>query len=584
MAAFLTPLPLPVRSSFTSPNVSSRLPTPSLPRSISRPFTPTMVIQEDVQKEVEQGDPYISKEALEKMRTGNKFEKIKLKKSGATMWTEIHELSALLRAGETKWEDLAVDDIETRLKWVGLFHRRKRTPGRFMMRLKVPNGILNADQLRYFSSVLRPYGEDGCTDITTRMNIQLRGVTLDDASDIANGLYDIGLTSFMSGMDNVRNMVGSPIAGIDPLEMVDTRSICIDINNMITDNRKGRPELSNLPRKFNICVSGGRDDFAHTHINDVGLVPMKHSDTGEIGFNVVIGGFFSIKRNAEAIPMDVWIPQSDAVKFCEDVLVWFRDNGDRKNRQKTRLMYMVDKLTMDGFRQAIEIQFGSLLARAMPEGPEYATPFQRRNVLGVHPQKQAGLSWVGACVPAGRLSNDDLDQLADVADKYSNGEVRLTVEQNVIFPNIPNERIEEMSNEPLFSRFLIRPGRISGGLVSCTGSQFCGLALIETKNRAIALAEVLDRTLDVPRDVRLHWTGCPNSCGQVQVADIGLMGSAARKNGKAVEGVKIFVGGKIGEAAELGEQVAKGIPTDFEDLVPAVTDILVEQFGATVKA
>lgn len=537
-----------------------------------------MVIQE-----VEQEGRFISDQALEKAKLGNKFEKVKLQKDGSVMWTEIHELSALLKAGETSWEDLDADDIDIRLKWAGLFHRRKRTPGRFMMRLKVPNGVLTSDQLRYFASVLRPYGPDGCGDITTRMNIQLRGITLDDASSICQGLYDIGLTSFMSGMDNVRNMVGSPIAGIDPLEMVDTRSFCHEINDMITGNRKGRPELANLPRKFNICVSGSRDDFAHTHINDVGLVPMKHKDTGVVGFNVVIGGFFSIKRNAEAIPMDVWLRQEDVVRFCETVLLWFRDHGDRgKNRQATRLMYMVDKLTMAGFRDEIEKAFGSPLEKAMQGNDEYATPFERRNVLGVHPQKQPGLSWVGACVPAGRLSTSEFDELADVADKYSNGEMRLTVEQNILFPNVANERVNEMCQEPIFEKFNIRPGKISGGLVSCTGSQFCGLALIETKNRAIALAEELDRILDVPKDVRLHWTGCPNSCGQVQVADIGLMGTPVRKDGKGVEGVRIFVGGKIGEEAELGEEVSK-VPADFADLIPAVTEILVERFGATVK-
>lgn len=534
-------------------------------------------------QEVEHGGRFISEEALERARAGNKFEKMKLKKDGSAMWTEIHELSALLRKGETSWEDISGDDIDSRLKWAGLFHRRKRTPGRFMMRLKVPNGILSSEQLRYFATVLRPYGEDGCGDITTRMNIQLRGITLDDASDICNGLYNIGLTSFMSGMDNVRNMVGSPIAGIDPEEMIDTRSFCEDINNMITNDRRGRKELANLPRKFNICVSGSRDDFSHTHINDIGLVPMKHDETGEMGFNVVIGGLFSIKRNEEAIPMDVWLRQEDAVKFCEAVLLWFRDNGDRKKRHATRLMYMVDQLGMEGFREAIEKQLGQSFARGMKGGDEYSKPAVRRNVLGVHAQKQEGYSWVGACVPAGRLSANDFDELAIVADKYSNGELRLTVEQNVIFPNVKNEIVDELLKEDLLQKFKVKAGTITANMVSCTGSQFCGIALIETKNRAIAFVEELDKIVECPRDIRIHWTGCPNSCGQVQVADIGLMGSPAKKDGKAVEGVKIFVGGRIGEDAHLGEQVGKPVPANVEELVPVIRDILVEQFGAKLK-
>lgn len=537
-----------------------------------------------IEQEVEHGGKYISQDALEKARKGNKFEKIKLKKDGSSMWTEIQELSALLRDGQTSWEDIDGDDLEVRLKWAGLFHRGKRTPGKFMMRLKVPNGILNSHQLRYFTKIMAPYGNDGCADITTRMNLQFRGIKLDDAADICDGLYDVGLTSFMSGMDNVRNMVGSPIAGIDPLEMIDTRPFCHQINDMITNNRRGRPELANLPRKFNICVSGSRDDFAHTHINDLGFIPMKHEQTGEIGFNVVIGGLFSIKRNEEAIPMDVWLPQDDIVDFCEAVLIWFRDNGDRKNRMAARLMYMIDKLTMEGFREAMEKQFGKPLLRAMSGDEEYSKPMQRRSVLGIHPQKQEGLSWVGACVPAGRLFTPDFAILADLADEYSGGELRMTVEQNIIFPNVKNERLDELSAHPIFERYQIRPGKIAGNLVSCTGAQFCGLALIETKNRAIELADTLDRTVEVPRDVRIHWTGCMNSCGQVQVADIGLMGAAARVDGKAVEGVKIFVGGKIGEEAELGEQITKKpVAADLKELVPMMQDLLVERFGGVLK-
>ncbi|PXF49225.1 hypothetical protein BWQ96_01014 [Gracilariopsis chorda] len=529
------------------------------------------------------GDAHLPDRAVERARGGNKFEKLKLQKDGSAMWTEIHELAAILRDGNTSWDAIDADDIDIRLKWAGLFHRRKRTPGRFMMRLKVPNGILSSQQLRFFATCLRPYGPHGCGDVTTRMNIQLRGVLLEHAAQICDGLYQLGLTSFMSGMDNVRNLVGSPLAGIDPLEMVDTRQLCHDINDMITDSRKGRPQLTNLPRKFNIAVSGSRDDFAHTHINDIGLVPMAHPQTAHIGFNVVIGGFFSIKRDAEALPMDVWLPQSDVVRFCETVLLWFRDHGDRKNRQATRLMYMVDQLGMKTFRDQIESAMGAPLQRAVKGGPEYDQPAERRNVLGVHPQKQPGLSWVAACVPAGRLETADFDAIAHIADKYSNGEVRLTVEQNILFPNVPNERVQQMLAEHLFERFSVAPGRIMGNLVSCTGAQFCGLALIETKNRAISLAEELEKVVHVPRDVRIHWTGCPNSCGQVQVADIGLMGCPAKKDGKAVEGVKIFVGGKIGEGAELGEKVADRIPATKEDLIPKLVDILVDQFGGVRK-
>lgn len=566
------PLPIAnrgVAAPLTAPRTGGR---PSIAR------TPRMVMQE-----VEHGGRYLSEKALEKARNGTPVEKMKLQRDGSAVWTEIHELAALLREGTTSWKDIATQDIDSRFKWAGLFHRRKRTPGRFMMRLKVPNGILNAEQLRFFHDSLVKYGDEGCLDITTRMNIQLRGVKLDDASDICDGLYKIGLTSFMSGMDNVRNMVGSPIAGIDPYEIVDTRELCIGINDMITNERRGRPELTNLPRKFNIAVSGSRDDFAHTHINDIGLVPMPDPVTGAIGFNVIVGGFFSIKRNEEAIPLDAWVPYDDVVRFCEAVLLWFRDNGDRKNRQKSRLMYMVDQLGTAGLKAAIEEQMGTVLRPSITPSPEYDTPWERRNITGVHSQRQEGLSWVCATVPAGRFATSDMTVLADLADEFSGGELRITVDQNVLFPNVSNDRVEKLISHPIFEKFPVHPGKILGNLVSCTGSQFCGVAIIETKNRAIDIAKELDRLVDLPRDVRVHWTGCPNSCGQAQCGDIGLMGTPAKKDGKGVEGVNIYLGGKIGEGGELGEVYKKRVPAAKEDLVPELVTILLERFGGKLR-
>lgn len=534
------------------------------------------------------GDVHLPPAALERAKKGNKNEKVKLAKCGSAMWTEVHELQAILREGTTDFADLENDDLEIRLKWAGLFHRKKRTPGRFMMRLKVSNGILDADQCRYLGEAVEGYGEDGCLDITTRMNIQLRGVALTEAGDVCQRLYDIGLTSFMSGMDNVRNMVGSPIAGIDPHEIVDTRPFCKAIENMITNDRKGRPELTNLPRKFNICVSGSRDDFAHTHINDIGLVPMANpARGGEVGFNVVVGGFFSIKRNEEAIPMDTWLTMEEVVPFCEAVLLYFRDHGDRKNRQAARLMYMLDQWGTEGFRDGVAeyMHRTEPLARAVvPPPAEYDTPWERRDVQGVHAQRQEGLSWVGANVPAGRLHSVDMYDIAAVAEEYSAGEVRLTVDQNILFPNVENGRLDEMLADPLFQRFKVKPGNIAGGLVSCTGAQYCGFGLVETKNRAVVLADILDAKLTVPRPLRMHWTGCKNSCGQVQVADIGLMGAAAKNEaGKACEGVDIYLGGRIGEDAHLGEMIFKGVPVAEEVLVPKLEEILKEHFGAVDK-
>lgn len=515
-------------------------------------------------------------------KKANKIEKMKNKKGGHKMWQEVHELGALIREGKSTWQDLDLDDMDLRLKWSGLFHRKKKTPGFFMMRLKVPNGELNAKQMRFLGDSVRKYGEKGCLDITTRANIQLRGIPLEDAGAICSGLQEVGLSSVQTGMDNVRNMTGSPIAGIDPHEFVDSRPLCKAIDNMITNHGKGNPELVNLPRKINIGLATTRDDFAHTHINDVGLYAAKDPETGKVGFNVELGGYFSIKRNATSIPGDTWLDIEEVAPYCKAILEVFRDHGQRvADRQKTRLMWLVEDMGAEKFRQTVSKYIGYDLKPG--KHVKYDDVWKRRDVLGIHPQRQEGLFWVGACVPVGRMHSHDMDDFAHVAEKYGDGTMRLTVEQDVIFPNVPQSNLDAMQQEPLFQRFKINPGNLTRGLVSCTGAQFCGVAIIETKNRAQDLIEKLEQQLDVPEPVRIHWTGCPNSCGQAQVADIGLMGGPAKMNGKAVEGVRLFKGGQIGEGAKLAEEFEKGVACDESILLPKLRDLLIEEHGAKLK-
>lgn len=209
--------------------------------------------------------------------------------------------------------------------------------------------------------------------------------------------------------------------------------------------------------------------------------------------------------------------------------------------------------------------------------------WERREYLGVHPQKQEGLSFVGLHIPVGRLQADDMEDLARIADEYGSGELRLTVEQNIIIPNVENSKVEALLNEPLLKeRFSPEPPILMKGLVACTGSQFCGQAIIETKARALKVTEEVQRLVSVTRPVRMHWTGCPNSCGQVQVADIGFMGCMTRdENGKPCEGADVFVGGRIGSDSHLGEVYKKAVPC--KDLVPIVAELLINQFGAVPR-
>ncbi|PNH10821.1 Ferredoxin--nitrite reductase, chloroplastic [Tetrabaena socialis] len=528
-------------------------------------------------------------------KKANKFEKVKVEKCGSTAWTDVFELSQKLKDGNTKWEDLNLDDIDIRLKWAGLFHRGKRTPLKFMMRLKVPNGELNARQLRFLASSIAPYGADGCADITTRANIQLRGVTLLEADTIIRGLWDVGLTAFQSGMDSVRNLTGNPIAGIDPHELVDTLPLLRDMEAMLFDNGKGREEFANLPRKLNICISSTRDDFPHTHINDVGFEAVRHPDSGEVVFNVLAGGYFSIKRNVTSISLPCSVTEQQLLPFTEALLRVFRDHGSRGDRQQTRLMWLIEAVGPEKFCALVAEYMGNGTVLAPAVHVHHDQPWERRNLLGVHPQKQAGLNWVGACVPAGRLQAADFDDIAAVAEQYGDGTVRITCEENVLFVNVPDAKLPQMLADPLFKRFTASPGPLLSGMVSCTalelkrartvcsGNQFCGFGLAETKARAVKVVEMLEAQLDIPRAVRIHFTGCPNSCGQAQVGDIGLMGAPAKLDGKAVEGYKIFLGGKIGENPELAKEFAQGIPAVESVLVPKLKEILIKEFGAKEK-
>lgn len=500
----------------------------------------------------------------------NKFEKLKAEKDGLALKAELAHFA------ELGWEAMNETDRDHRLKWLGIFFRPV-TPGKFMMRLRLPNGIITSNQIRVLGEIVQRYGDDGNADITTRQNIQLRGIRIEDVPDIFRRLKEAGMTSIQSGMDNVRNITGSPVAGLDSDELYDTRELCRQVQDTITNSGEGNPAFTNLPRKFNIAIAGCRDNSVHAEINDIAFIPAFKDDT--FGFNVLVGGFFSAKRCDAAIPLNAWVEPSDVVDLCTAILIVYRDRGLRANRQKSRLMWLIDELGVDGFRAEVEKQLGRTLQTAAAKDEIL---WDKRDHIGVYAQKQPGLNYVGLHIPVGRLYAADMFDLARMADVYGSGEIRLTVEQNAIVPNVPDSRLETFLQEPLLQRFSVNPDPLTRALVSCTGAQFCNFALIETKNRALAMIKELEAELSFPKPVRIHWTGCPNSCGQPQVADIGLLGTKVRKNGKTLEGVDLYMGGTVGKDAHLGSCVQKGIPC--EDLKPVLRQLLIEHFNAQPNA
>ena len=505
----------------------------------------------------------------------NKVEKVKAAKDGLDVKNELEHFAKI------GWEAIDKADLETRLKWLGIFYRPV-TPGEFMLRMRVPNGVVTSEQMKVLAAGIERYGNGGTADITTRQNIQLRGIHLEDIPNLFANFQEVGLTSIQSGMDNVRNLTGSPVAGIDPDELIDTRQMNQKVQDMITNNGEGNYTFTNLPRKFNIAIEGARDNSIHAELNDLAFIPA-YKD-GVLGFNVLVGGYLSAQRCAESIPLGVWIPANDddVVEFSRAVLTVYTQNGAaeglRATRSKARMMWLIETWGVEKFRTEIEREFGKPLADAADKDE---ITQDKKDHLGIHPQKQEGYSYVGLHVPMGRLDAESMFELARLAEVYGNGEIRLTVEQNAIIPHIANENVDTFLSEPLLEKFTINPSTLTRSVISCTGARYCNFAIIETKQRALKLAQELDQELDIPNRVRLHWTGCPNSCGQPQAGDIGLMGTKVRKDGKAVEGAKIFSGGKVGHGAELGSMINNGVTT--EDLKVTLRNLLIEKFDAKVK-
>jgi ferredoxin-nitrite reductase len=501
----------------------------------------------------------------------NKFEKFKAEKDGLTVKTQIDEFAQI------GWEAMDKNDLEHRLKWLGVFWRPV-TPGKFMMRMRLPNGIVTSSQMLTLGEILQRYGDEGTADITTRQNIQLRGIRIEDLPDIFNRLQAVNLTSMQTGMDNVRNVTGSPMAGLDADEIIDTRPFAQKIQDHIINNGEGNPEYSNLPRKFNIAIEGSRDNSVHAEINDIAFVPANKD--GQLGFNIVVGGFFSASRCEAAIPLDAWIPadEDEVVNICSAILLVYRDNGSRANRQKSRLMWLIDEWGIEKFRAEVEKEIGHSLATAASED---LIEWDKRDHIGIYKQQQAGLNYVGLHIPVGKLNAEEMFDLARLAEVYGSGEIRLTLEQNAIIPNIADEKLDLLLAESLLQKFKVNPNNAERSVVSCTGAQFCNFALVETKEHALDIAEKVAELVELPRPVRFHWTGCPNSCGQPQVAEIGFMGTKVRKDGKTVPAVDMFMGGKVGKDAHLGSCIKKGIA--IEDLPEVLKEILIKDFGAVAK-
>jgi ferredoxin-nitrite reductase len=451
------------------------------------------------------------------------------------------------------------------LKWVGVFYRRP-TPGKFMMRVRMPNGFVRSDQLRTIAELSRRLG-NGVLDITTRQQIELRGFTLDSIPAIWEKLQGVDLRSLQTGIDNVRNINGCALAGLTPHELFDASPVVHDLDRMIVGS-KGNPEFTNLPRKFNITVTGCLDNCTHSESQDIALVPAKKGE--RLGFNVFVGGKMGSGGFTIASRLNVFVEIYQAAAAVVELVKIFRDHGPREARSKCRFAFLIEKWGIPRLRAELTARMG------------YELAFQGRDMrsshhvdhIGLTLQNQAAMTAVGLCVPTGRVNSEQIGELARLADAYGNGEIRLTTGQNAVIPNVPAGRMKKLLNEPLLKQFSPRPSPFVRGLVACIGTDYCNLALIETKNRAFALSQALHEKIGAGANpLTIHWSGCPAGCGNHEAADVGLRGFKTRIDGKLIDAVAVYVGGRTGAQAIAGKEILAAVPCD-ESFADVIADVI----------
>jgi sulfite reductase (ferredoxin) len=516
--------------------------------------------------------------APEKETKAQRAERLKLAKNP---WEAFDEVRAFAREGRSsvvpEWASLY-------FKWWGIYTQGDGagvtggkggegvTTDYFMMRIGIPNGILSSTQLRAIGAITRKYARN-LADITVRQNIQLHWLTIESLPEVVDALDAIGLSPKGACGDVNRNVTGCPLAGIAADEVLDASPIAVSIAHELTAN----PEFYNLPRKFKVSATGCPSWCSYPEINDIGLTPAKRDD-GQVGFSLRVGGGLSNEPHL-AVRLNAFILPDQAVRVARAVAEIFRDQqGLRESRDRARLKYLFMKegWTADSFLAELQSRLDFTLAPAVPEQVPNDV---FRDHAGIHPQRQPGLSYVGASVLRGRLTGEQLEAAADLAERFGSGALRATVSQNLIFIDIPNQKTAEIARELGQIGLHVEGSSFWRGAVACTGTEFCKLAITETKGFTRWLVEELEeRVPQFDQQLRLHVTGCPNSCGQHWIADIGIEGKKIKHDGQLTDAYYFCLGGSVGQHAAIARPVGYRSPAV---LVPdAIERLLREYLGS----
>ncbi|NHN48359.1 ferredoxin--nitrite reductase [Halostella sp. JP-L12] len=497
------------------------------------------------------------------------------------------------RFAEEGWESIPDDEHDAwfeRFKWYGLYHQRAGQESYFMMRIGTPNGVLEPGQLRTIGEIAAEYSTgpaenpvfgNGWADFTTRQSIQLHWIRIEDMPEIWDKLHDNGLETIQACGDSWRNIVGCPVAGKDKHEHVDAWDTIQELHETF----KGNDDHSNLPRKWKVSVTGCDEGCGQGDINDLALEPAEKEIDGETvtGYNVRVGGGLARNEPRFARDIDVFVRPENASAVAGGLSALFRDHGDRENRYNARIKFLVDEWGPEKVRETLQEDYVDFELHTAGEDMREHYSYNAGNDkghadhVGVHEQKD-GNYYVGLNVLVGRMGADEVIELADLADEYGSGEARLTQRQNVILTDVPEENLDDLLAEPLLEEYNPDPSPFMRGSIACTGTEFCSLSIVETKNRQVRYARWLKENVDLPDDVEdfhVHLSGCTASCAQPQIADISLRGMKTRKDGEPVEALDIGLGGGLGENPNFADWVTERVPADE---VPGAIDNLVENY------
>jgi ferredoxin-nitrite reductase len=447
-----------------------------------------------------------------------------------------------------------------RWRYYGLFYVAPAQDS-YMSRLRIPNGILKHWQLAGVADLAERYC-GGYSHVTTRANLQVREILPKNTVAFIEGIQDIGLCSRGSGADNIRNVTGTPTAGIDPQELIDTRDYAREWHYHILNDRS----LTGLPRKFNVAFDGAGKIAVLEDTNDIAFAAVEvkegfGADPG-VWFRLGIGGITGHKDFAK--DTGIIVRPADATKVADAIVRVFIETGDRTNRLKARLKYVLDSMGIDKFMLAVEEKLGFALTRVPADAIAVRPAFDRMAHIGAHPQKQSGLNWIGVVLPLGKLTCEQMRGLAKVSSDLGDGDIRLTVWQNLLISGVTDANVALAAAAIEKLGLAIKASHVRAGLISCTGNAGCKFAASDTKRHAAAIGDWCDDKVQVDTPLNIHLTGCHHSCAQHYISDIGLLAAKVPSGSDedTVEGYHLFAGGGFGPDADIGQEVYRDLKAE----------------------